>query len=411
MSVFGYKSLPIGPDPEQEVKVPQLVDSEDPEVNKDMQRVGKVSVAEDILQVAGLKVGFKSQKTKGKWWKGGETETKMILGDLWLSIRANECYGFLGPNGSGKTSTIGSLIGTVHPQGGYARIGPYQIVPHYNLNARSIIAICLQFDVLWNELTVLEHFRLFTAIKGNDPNDASHSSKIDHLLEQSGLDKFKDIRAGNLSGGNKRKISLVVTALGEPKLIFLDGRLFLMIEPTTGIDVAIRRSIWDIIMQLKSRSSIILTTHSMEEAEFLSDRIGILGNGKLQCVGTSARLKAVYGCGYQVQVSTVNPNGFIEYFLEMNDKDSWMIARQIGNHLVFQRTPKGMNEFQEKLNSIAMDDNSKKKLAYNEIQRLYSILESANATGKFGEMNFNVEETTLGEVFEAFEKKHNAREL
>jgi ABC-type multidrug transport system ATPase subunit len=160
-------------------------------------------------------------------------------------------------------------------------------------------------------------------------------------------------------------------------------------------------------MDLKSSSSILLTTHSMEEAEFLSDRIGILGSGKLQCVGSPARLKSVYGSGYQVHINTTMPERFVSHFLTLNGENMWFVSKKVGTYLVLRRTEKGLQQFHEFVQLYGVQDSSKIKAGYAELHRLYDILENARDSGEYGDITFHVTETTLGEVFESFEKIHN----
>jgi ABC-type multidrug transport system ATPase subunit len=202
-------------------QIPDVPDANDEELLKDMHRVCDFGESEDILQVAGLKMNFQN-KTNCL----SPRESRSVLTDLWINIRANECYGFLGPNGSGKTTTINVLTGKIAAQTGYARIGPYSISPHYDTRVRSQVSLCLQFDVFWDQLTVLELLKLFSSIKGQDPNDSSQNYLIEQLLIKSDLGRYKDTKLAHLSGGNRRKLSVLVTALGSPMFVFMDGEIY-----------------------------------------------------------------------------------------------------------------------------------------------------------------------------------------
>lgn len=161
---------------------------------------------------------------------------------------------------------------------------------------RRHIGVCPQFDILWKELTAEEHLTLFGKLKGIPSDEID--SKINQILKFVSLDKEKKSRVATFSGGMKRRLSLAVAAIGSPKIIFLD-------EPTTGLDPKVRQQVWTLIERLKKRKSVVLTTHSMEEADILSDRISILVKGKLKCIGTSMYLKDRYGSGYRIALNVV----------------------------------------------------------------------------------------------------------
>ncbi|KAI1301009.1 hypothetical protein EDD11_005865 [Mortierella claussenii] len=218
----------------------------------------------------------------------------IILDNIYLSFKQNECFGYLGPNGAGKTTTIKILTGAEGPTSGYGTIEGYPIAP-YHENLRSIIGICPQFDILWPQLSCRDHLQLFARIKGVAPQDLD--AAVTQMIDEMGLKELGDKRAKTFSGGNKRRLSLAMAVIGCPKVVFLD-------EPTTGVDVSIRQMIWNSIRKLKKTSCVILTTHSMEEADALCDRIGIITNGHIQALGTSQRLKNTYGAGYKVLIKT-----------------------------------------------------------------------------------------------------------
>ena len=150
-----------------------------------------------------------------------------------------------------------------------------------------------QFDILWEELTAGEHMRMFCKIKGIPNNEVD--TVTNKLLTNVGLIDVINARAGSFSGGMKRRLTVAMSVIGDPKIIFMD-------EPTTGMDPVSRRDVWSLIQNLKKNKVIILTTHSMEEADILSDRIGIISEGRLKCVGTPLFLKNTFGNGYRVNI-------------------------------------------------------------------------------------------------------------
>ncbi|KAF9355207.1 ATP-binding cassette sub- A member 2 [Mortierella sp. AD094] len=232
----------------------------------------------------------------------------VILNDIYLSFKKNECFGYLGPNGAGKTTTIKILTGAEGPTAGSGTIEGLPIVP-YHEDLRSMIGICPQFDVLWPNLTARDHLQLFARIKGVAPEQANEA--VEQMINEMGLMELGNKTAKTFSGGNKRRLSLAMAVIGCPKVVFLD-------EPTTGVDVSIRQLIWNSIRKLKRTSCVILTTHSMEEADALCDRIGIITNGHIQALGTSQRLKNTYGAGYKVIVKTHDSTNAVTLALEQS---------------------------------------------------------------------------------------------
>lgn len=184
-----------------------------------------------------------------------------------LHIEKGELFALLGVNGSGKTTTIKMLSGLTQPTSGEIYLGC----------EKHLIGVSPQETALAPNLTVNENLELMCGIY-----DLPKSS-VQTLAEQFHLQEILSKKAGKLSGGFQRRLSLAMALISEPKILFLD-------EPTLGLDVIARSELWDIIRSLKGKVTIILTTHYMEEAEALSDRIGILKNGKLLTVGTAAEL-------------------------------------------------------------------------------------------------------------------------
>lgn len=164
---------------------------------------------------------------------------------------------------------------------------------------RSFMGVCPQFDMLWGELTGREHLRIFAGIKGLPRGQWRHVA--DDLLDHTKLTNAADRRSSGYSGGMKRRLSVAVALIGDPAIVYLD-------EPTTGMDPITRRYVWDIILAAKPGRAIVLTTHSMEEADVLSDNIAIIAKGRLRCFGSSLRLKNKFGAGFRLAVS-VMPQG------------------------------------------------------------------------------------------------------
>lgn len=214
---------------------------------------------------------------------------------VWVNLAKDQLFCLLGPNGAGKTTVISCLTGITPLTAGDALIYGYSIRSSVGMsNIRRLIGVCPQFDILWDALSAQEHLHLFASIKGLHPSTIK--SVTEKSLAEVKLTDAAKVRAGSYSGGMKRRLSVAIALIGDPKMVFLD-------EPTTGMDPITRRHVWDIIEDAKKGRSIVLTTHSMEEADILGDRIAIMAKGKLHCIGTSIRLKSRFGTGYITNVS------------------------------------------------------------------------------------------------------------
>ncbi|KAI8468323.1 MAG: hypothetical protein J3K34DRAFT_523031 [Monoraphidium minutum] len=215
--------------------------------------------------------------------------------DSWFGIEQGSLFCLLGPNGAGKTTTINCLTGALPPTAGDALVYGESLCGEGGLDrVRSLMGVCPQFDVLWNELSGREHLIIYGHIKGLKFSEVPiHGAD---LLERVKLTYAANVRSGSYSGGMKRRLSVAMALLGDPKIVYLD-------EPTTGMDPISRRYVWDIIQEAKAGRAIVLTTHSMEEADILGDRIAIMARGRLKAIGSSLRLKQKYGAGYTLVVS------------------------------------------------------------------------------------------------------------
>ncbi|XP_030521657.1 ABC transporter A family member 2-like isoform X1 [Rhodamnia argentea] len=234
-------------------------------------------------------------------FKCKRTSAYHAIKGLWVNFAKDQLFCLLGPNGAGKTTTINCLTGITPVTEGDALVYGYSIRNSVGMsNIRKIIGVCPQFDILWDLLSAEEHLYLFSNIKGLFP--ASIKSVVEKSLVEVRLTEAGKVRAGSYSGGMKRRLSVAIALIGDPKLVVLD-------EPTTGMDPITRRHVWDIIEDAKKGRAIILTTHSMEEADILSDRIGIMAKGRLRCIGTSIRLKSRFGTGFIAHVSFTANNG------------------------------------------------------------------------------------------------------
>ena len=209
----------------------------------------------------------------------------VAVNNLNLDVKQGELFSLLGINGAGKTTTIKMLSCLTAPSSGTAYLNDKSIVKNVN-DVKKIIGVSPQETAVAPNLSVTENLKLMCGIHGFSKEKTIQ--KIAELTEQFDLESIKNKKAGKLSGGCQRRLSIAMALISEPKILFLD-------EPTLGLDVIARSELWDTIRLLKGNITIILTTHYMEEAEALSDRIGIMKGGKLLVVGSSEEIKTLAG--------------------------------------------------------------------------------------------------------------------
>ncbi len=207
----------------------------------------------------------------------------VAVDNLNLSIEKGELFSLLGVNGAGKTTTIKMLSCLTKADSGDAFLNGKSINKD-SAEVKSIIAVSPQESAVAFGLSVKENLELICGVYGFTKQ--KREQKIAELSRLSGLDTVLDKKAGKLSGGWQRRLSIAMALISEPQILFLD-------EPTLGLDVIARSDLWDIIRSLKGRVTIILTTHYMEEAEALSDRIGIMKDGKLLVCETADKIKEI----------------------------------------------------------------------------------------------------------------------
>lgn len=197
-----------------------------------------------------------------------------------LQVEQGELFSLLGVNGAGKTTTIKMLSCLTKPTSGDAFVGGYSII-HEETRVKAIIGVSPQETAVAPNLSVKENLELICGIHGFQKD--KRQAKIKELSEQFDLHGILTKKAGKLSGGWQRRVSIAMALISEPQILFLD-------EPTLGLDVIARSELWNVIRGLKDKITIILTTHYMEEAETLSDRIGIMKDGRLLALGTAQEL-------------------------------------------------------------------------------------------------------------------------
>ena len=202
-----------------------------------------------------------------------------------LEIQQGELFSLLGVNGAGKTTTIKMLTCLTKPSGGDALVGGCSITKQPE-QVKRLIGVSPQETAVAPNLSVEENLALICGIHGFSKEKTRQ--KIGELSGQLGLEEVLRRKAGKLSGGWQRRVSIAMTLISDPRILFLD-------EPTLGLDVLARHELWKVIRSLKGKVTMILTTHYLEEAEALSDRIGIMKSGRLLAVGTAEALKQKAG--------------------------------------------------------------------------------------------------------------------
>ncbi|KAJ3185215.1 ATP-binding cassette sub- A member 1 [Gaertneriomyces sp. JEL0708] len=226
------------------------------------------------------------------WFKS--KKDKVAVKGLNFAFETGKLYSLLGQNGAGKSTSMNILSGLTPASDGDARMFGLSIKTGLP-RIRRFLGVCPQHDLLFGDLTAEEHIRLYAGLKG------VRADKVDELVEDRltavRLHRVRKHLTSTYSGGMKRRLSLIISTLGNPRIVFLD-------EPTTGMDPVNRRHVWHFIEKFKRGRVIVLTTHSMEEADVLGDSVIVMAHGRVRATGTSVGLKARYGGGYRVSIIT-----------------------------------------------------------------------------------------------------------
>ncbi len=234
-----------------------------------------------------------------------------------LTVHRGEIYGFLGPNGAGKSTTIRMLCTLLAPTSGSASVDGYDIGKQGN-EVRKRIGLVSEKMIMYPRLTAFENLMFFGRLYGIDRG--ALRKKSEELLEMVKLTPFKDKLVGGFSSGMRQRINVIRAVLHDPDILFLD-------EPTTGLDPQSTRFVRDLVKELKQRGhTIVLTTHIMEEADELSDRVCIIDNGKIMAVDPPQALKEKY-----------NTNSLLDVFLELTGRE----LRDSANGRISMRAPMG----------------------------------------------------------------------
>ncbi|XP_058425894.1 phospholipid-transporting ATPase ABCA3-like [Diceros bicornis minor] len=303
-----------------------------------------------------------------------QNTTVMAVRDLSLNMYEGQITVLLGHNGAGKTTTLSILTGFYLPTRGKVYINGYDISKDM-VQVRKSMGMCPQDDILFPDLTVSEHLYFYSVIKGIPPKE--RPTEIDKMLLAFGLLEKHDALSQSLSGGMKRKLSIIIALIGGSKVVILD-------EPTSGMDPVSRRFTWDVLQRCKQDRTVLLTTHHMDEADILGDRIAIMVKGSLQCCGSSVFLKKIYGVGYHI-IMVKEPH--------CNVKE---ITRLINHHIPSARLE---NNVAAELSFILPKEYT------HRFKDLFTELEDRQE--ELGIASFGVSITTMEEVFFMATKEDN----
>ncbi|KAK4876911.1 hypothetical protein RN001_009417 [Aquatica leii] len=305
----------------------------------------------------GIKIEFLRKEYKNK---------RKAVRNLNLNMYVDQITVLLGHNGAGKTTTMSMLTGMIPPTSGTAIINGFDIRTDMP-NVRKSVGLCPQHNILFDELTVREHIYFYSRLKGMAKSEVhAEIKKYVNLLQ---LENKVNAKSETLSGGMKRKLSVGVALCGGSKVVMLD-------EPTAGMDPAARRGLWDLLQAQKKGRTILLTTHFMDEADLLGDRIAIMAGGKLQCCGSSFFLKKKYGAGYRLimeKLPTCNVSDVTNLLQQFIPKIQ--VNSNIGSELTYILNEEDSEVFEQMLGEL--EENSK----------------------QLGIQSYGVSLTTLEEVF------------
>eukprot|EP00002_Diphylleia_rotans_P007930 TRINITY_DN1758_c0_g1_i16.p1 TRINITY_DN1758_c0_g1~~TRINITY_DN1758_c0_g1_i16.p1 ORF type:complete len:1757 (-),score=347.90 TRINITY_DN1758_c0_g1_i16:421-5691(-) len=342
--------------------------NDDPDIAEETARAaGETGDSDLAIRIHGLRKVYQKN-----YWKPSADDV-VAVDNVSLTMKEGEIFCLLGHNGAGKTTTINMLTGLTLPSDGSAVIYGKDIVDDID-TIRSQTGVCPQHDILWAELTAFEHLEIFCELKGLPYYKVTEH--VREILETVGLYDVGRKCVGMYSGGMKRRLSVAIASIGDPRVIFLD-------EPTTGMDPVNRREVWHLIEKMKYDKVVILTTHSMEEADLLGDRIAIMAYGQVRCIGNSLHLKSRYGSGYRIQIiSRESQSSAVEANVKAILPEALLYSNDAGS-MVFQ-------------------------LPFKDISRLPPLLEYLESReSKELIKEWGLSHSTLEEVFVEISKKSN----
>lgn len=346
----------------------------DEEVANELTRVTSTPRESDGLRVVHLTKTFKKNTA---------------VDNATFGVKHGEVFALLGPNGAGKSTTISLIRGDIQPSKNGGDIFVENVsVSKKRATARQNLGVCPQFDAI-DTMTVMEHLRFYAKIRGIP--DVEHN--VQNILRAVGLEAFSTRMAHDLSGGNKRKLSLGIALMGNPSVVLLD-------EPSSGLDAAAKRIMWRTLGSIVPGRSILLTTHSMEEADALASRAGILAK-RMLAMGSVDDLRQRFGDTLHVHlVSRSAPHTTPE---ETERVRQWVLATYPGAD-VEDKTYHGQLRFSVPASAVLAGD----KASRSAVGQLIIVLEEQKEA--LGIEHYSVSPTTLDQVFLTIVGKHNVQE-
>lgn len=354
------------------------------------QETREKEVSDEIERVANATDGLRLQHLT-KTFKQGRVIIPAV-DDLTFGVKKGEVFAVVGPNGAGKSTTIGMLRGEIQPSRDGAEVHLDNIdVMRDRRTARARMGVCPQFDAV-DQMTVLEHLEFYAGVRG--VSDAKRNAQ--QIVKAVGLGKFANTMASRLSGGNKRKLSVGIALIGNPELVLLD-------EPSSGMDPLAKRTMWKTLAEFVPGRSVLLTTHSMEEADHLADRVGVLAKRMLD-MGTTAHLRYKHGYGFHIQLicksAPYTPTEeieavkqWVEASLPGAEQEGYPYHGQLRYNIPAHSAPTSEKEPEDEGMSVG---------------RLFVLLEENKE--RLGIQFYSVSPSTFDEVFLRVVEKHNVGE-
>uniref|UniRef100_A0A8C2RYR2 ATP binding cassette subfamily A member 7 n=1 Tax=Capra hircus TaxID=9925 RepID=A0A8C2RYR2_CAPHI len=350
--------------PQPKLRPLPALGEEDEDVAHERERVVQGATQGDVLVLRDLTKVYPGQRTPA-------------VDRLCLGIPPGECFGLLGVNGAGKTSTFRMVTGDMLPSGGEAILEGHSVAQE-PAAAHRRMGYCPQSDAIFELLTGREHLELYARLRGVP--EAQVAQTASYGLARLGLPQYADQPAGTYSGGNKRKLATAVALVGDPALVFLD-------EPTTGMDPAARRFLWNSLLAVvREGRSVVLTSHSMEECEALCTRLAIMVNGRFRCLGSAQHLKGRFGGGHTLTLRVPLSRSKSAADFVAQALPGAELREAHGGRLRFQLLPGGRC-------TLAL---------------VFGLLAACGA--EHGVEDFSVSQTTLEEVFLYFSKDQGKEE-
>ena len=334
---------------------------------------------------------------------------KVAIKNLNFCLEKGECFGLLGLNGAGKTSTFKCITQEISPSNGVILINGINSQNNFNL-IKNKFGYCPQYDAIFEYMTVYENLEFYAKIKGVKQEFINQIVEI--VIKEMRLDEFTKKISGRLSGGNKRKLSVAIAMLCNPPIILLD-------EPSTGMDPEARRFMWSVIHKMSKKgkkSSVIMTTHSMDEAETLCKRMAIMVNGEFVCLGKANEIKNKYGYGYELnlRIKPMTEEQENELYFSKYNIDSKIIVKKDDIQNILNQIDKEnfINEFRKgRLGEKLLNDIEKSNgVSIRHIINFIFYVQNAIKFVTFGIENFNkiiIEENMDNNFLFKMKKKEN----